>query len=413
MARVMAVVVVAAALIGALPAERHGLAQDGGIRLEETFDNPHTGIFSAGSIEPDEYTYAYEDGKFVIAALADDFAGELISQVLLTLSDATIAVDARLRGEVTGRYLVVGCRGLDADTGYELEVNTELETVTLWRGEGEEQTEIAGPLAAPSIRSLDHTNRIELSCAGETIAARINGEEVVAVEDDRFAEGMLYVGAGLYGASAGPFEALFDNLVVTAPSRETTAEARALADLREEAQAAPSIFGPAAGEIELTTTDALDTSAYANANARDFYLAVAFTNSYGAGEFPWDVGIAFRSTARDEQYRLVIDSHRRWYLVLGADRLVATELILDLELAEGKVNEVELTARGDAGYLAVNGAFVAALDLSAHGDPGDIWVSAGFFPEDVRRAGETTPYAGFEIWALDGVAAPTGQERQG
>ncbi|MGH2559804.1 MAG: hypothetical protein ACRDJH_12125 [Thermomicrobiales bacterium] len=400
MARVLVVAVVLATLCGLMPGERRGAAQDETIRLEETFDDPNTGIFTEGSSELDEYVYAYEEGKFVIAALADDFQGELISQVLLTLSDATIAVDARPRGEVTGRHLVVGCRGLDADTGYELEVNTDFETVTLWRGEGAAQTEIAGPLLARSIRGLDHTNRIELSCTGSTITASINGDEVVSVEDERFEDGLPYVGAGLYGSSSGPFEAIFDNLVVTAPSPAGTREARAMANLAAEARAEPSIFGPEAGEIELTTNDALDTSAFANANARDFYLTVAFTNPYPAAAHPWDIGIAFRGAGNADHYRLVIDSHRRWYLVLGTEELLVAGLVVDLDLDDGGVNEVELAARGDVGYLAVNGSFVTALDLSERDDPGDVWVSAGFFPEDVRRSGEMTPYDGFEIWEL-------------
>lgn len=54
----------------------------------------------------------------------------------------------------------------------------------------------------------------------------------------------------------------------------------------------------------------------------------------------------------------------------------------------------------DAGHFAVNGQFVATLDLSARDTAGDVAVGAGYYAED-KLPGETAAYADFEVWSLD------------
>ena len=82
------------------------------------------------------------------------------------------------------------------------------------------------PLAAPDhyLVAAQHIfmaapapNRLELSCRGTTLTARINGETVAMVSHNTFAEGRLWIGAGEQGAAPdaapGPV-ARFSNLVI-------------------------------------------------------------------------------------------------------------------------------------------------------------------------------------------------------
>ena len=78
-----------------------------------------------------------------------------------------------------------------------------------------------GPVAAVDLAPLQQSaairpgtavNRLELSCAGSTISASINGVQVATAQDSAYRGGGMWFGTGTAG-SAG--EVRFDNLVVT------------------------------------------------------------------------------------------------------------------------------------------------------------------------------------------------------
>jgi hypothetical protein len=95
----------------------------------------------------------------------------------------------------------------------------------------------------------------------------------------------------------------------------------------------------------------------------------------------------------------VISSDGEWFLSQGTDPFRAASQGAQVDIEAGGRNELDLAVNGDTGYLAVNGEYVATLDLSASDARGDIWVSSGFFAENTR-AGATTEFADFRVWSL-------------
>jgi len=72
---------------------------------------------------------------------------------------------------------------------------------------------LAGPTDVSSMTRSDQTdNHLEMLCKGSTITARVNGNDVVSVQNADYAQGGMVIGAGAPGAA---FEAHFKNLLVT------------------------------------------------------------------------------------------------------------------------------------------------------------------------------------------------------
>jgi len=64
----------------------------------------------------------------------------------------------------------------------------------------------------------DGTNRIELACVGTTIAATVNGETVLSIDDTTYAAGGFFLGAGVAAGEPGTVEARWDNLEIVIAS---------------------------------------------------------------------------------------------------------------------------------------------------------------------------------------------------
>ena len=67
--------------------------------------------------------------------------------------------------------------------------------------------------------------RIELSCEGDQLTGRIDGNEIISVTDATYDQGSFTFGAGVYQLSAGPVSADFDNLTVSVPASDVQAYA--------------------------------------------------------------------------------------------------------------------------------------------------------------------------------------------
>src|SRR5215212_171381 len=154
--------------------------------------------------------------------------------------------------------------------------------------------------------------------------------------------------------------------------------------LMELAQQRPSVAGPLSGQ--LPTGPGADHLQSARVEVRDFYASATFTNPDSEGEFPWDVGLSFRRTDVDD-LTLIIDSSGTWSFKQGMQPVVASGPVGTLATAPGDINAIDLVAIGSVRYFAVNGQYVATLDLSAGGARGDVAVGVAYFAED-QRAGE-------------------------
>jgi hypothetical protein len=60
-------------------------------------------------------------------------------------------------------------------------------------------------------------------------------------------------------------------------------------------------------------------------------------------------------------------------------------------------NSIQLIVEGDRALVGVNGAFVAAVTLTAPPVTSDVQVASGILPEDFV-AGRVTDYQDFRVW---------------
>ncbi|HKG28191.1 MAG TPA: hypothetical protein VKB01_03580, partial [Thermomicrobiales bacterium] len=150
------------------------------------------------------------------------------------------------------------------------------------------------------------------------------------------------------------------------------------------AQERPSIAGPLTGELTFGP-DALGV-ARAGVDAPDFYARAEFVNPEPARDM-WDIGIGFRDSGGEEQFRLVVDAGGSWFLKDGLGAVITGGSVVDFDTSPAGSNTIELVAAGDTGYFAFNERLVSELDLSARAEGGDLFVGAGFFTEDATEEG--------------------------
>ncbi|MBX3070643.1 MAG: hypothetical protein KF883_09125 [Thermomicrobiales bacterium] len=426
--------------------------------LTDTFDSQETGVVPPFESDSDDISVEYDGGEFDIDALAADFQGALAIPFGDIFTDLTVAIDVTFTagtGDQPGRYAFLTCRTDNAVGGYRLEFRPLTSSVIIRKlsgGAGEQ-------IAAGSFNSDEpYTGvaRMELTCQGSTIAGRINGIELVSVQDSDFTEGHLDLGGGVYAISNGRVSVNFDNLAVSVPnalaptptpqpsptfapspapeptstpSPSPTAEPSSTAEpsptmeptieptptidrsaimapideLRNEATANDPIFGPSDGAITQVVGGSLDAQ-YSRVAVANFRTVITFENPTGTAADRWDLGLGFRQTANGQHWRIIIRSDGTWSLAIAAEFPRATGAISNLDRSAGGANTIELIADGAAGYLLINDEFVAMLDLTALQDTGDIWAGSGFFL-DFATQDAVTPYTGFTIWGIGGATS--------
>lgn len=191
----------------------------GDILVSETFGDPSRGTLPRTSPHPDQYTIGYDSGEYVIAKADPAWPGVPFALVPGDYADAALTVDVRLTGDITDRYVALGCRTSSAllDDGYRLSVNVGRGTVTLDRWDGGRFTPLLTETPTTAIRRGTQSNRIELRCAGTEIAVSINAVRVAAVEDATYRQGRLWIGVESDAGRRHTVEARFDNLVIYQP----------------------------------------------------------------------------------------------------------------------------------------------------------------------------------------------------
>jgi hypothetical protein len=281
-----------------------------------------------------------------------------------------------------------------------------LDSSGIWSFEQGMQSIIAsGPIASLAT-GPGEINVIDLVAIGGEGYVAVNGQYVATLDlSVGGARGDIAVGVAYLAKNQRPDNfTLYDGFEIWSLDRSTQAPGTEPADvvmsgLMAQATASAVDAGPFSGEL-LLEEDEIDYST-ANVHVRDFYAHAVFTNPYPASEHPWDIGFGFRDpdTRVQRALRLVIGSDGAWFLSLGPNPYQVSGQGAQLQTGAGERNEVDLVASGDTGYLSVNGAFVAAIDLSASDIPGEVWVSSGFFAENTL-VGETTEYTEFRVWFL-------------
>ena len=112
---------------------------------------------------------------------------------------------------------IFGCRGqLESDwVGYQVALYPDSGSLYAGKGELWRSAALSGAVYAGSLRAASETNRIELSCSGDTLELALNGQRLVQVRDPAYADGGLLILATTDDRSA-PLEARLDDLVIAA-----------------------------------------------------------------------------------------------------------------------------------------------------------------------------------------------------
>jgi hypothetical protein len=191
-------------------------ARSGDVLVADDFSDVGRAVLPTSS-SVSEYTMGYERDEYSIRTMDPTYNFLPAAYVPGTFRDASIAVDARVFGQTASRHISLGCRGQTGRAGsaeYRFSIDPGQGTFLLARWDAGAEVWLAEQSSA-SIRRGNEMNRLELSCFGTTITARINGTQVASVEDDRYSEGQLWIGASTYAGTHLTSEARFKNLVVT------------------------------------------------------------------------------------------------------------------------------------------------------------------------------------------------------
>jgi len=193
---------------GALPATI--LAQDG-------FSDPKTGILE-NSAGDSHYQLGYSGGEYVVKLTDPNYSTIPEEFIPNSYDDATLAVDVRMIDSADNRFVVLGCRYGDTNTGYRVWVDFGAGTYRLFAVESNADLRyLRNEQASPAILKGTATNRVALTCSGSTIAVSINGTNVASVKDAKaeYSTGQFLIGASTYTDHPQTIETHFDNLVVT------------------------------------------------------------------------------------------------------------------------------------------------------------------------------------------------------
>jgi|GEM_PF-4255118 len=179
------------------------------------------GILPTAPLDPAHFAEGYTDGGYRLATVDPNEHDAAFALISGPFTDATIAVDARLVGPTYGRTVQVDCRaqfGPQGTSKYQLQIETTNGLFVLAREDQGHYVSLVGPQTTPAILRGTATNRLELSCIGTRITARINGVQVATIEDATYATGQFGLEAGMLpNFLPGTVDARFNNLVISVP----------------------------------------------------------------------------------------------------------------------------------------------------------------------------------------------------
>ena len=185
------------------------------VLLADDFDVPTARVLPEVSDFSNEFAVGYSLGEYSIQSLL--IASERLPAVVLPgwYSDANLAIDARLIGDVQSQSIVIGCRNFAPRSGYRLTLRPAHGTGSIDRADDVPVlVRLASFTNVGAIRRQTAQNRVELRCVDDTISATVNGTLVATARDPTYRAGRMWIGGTVdSGAIAFSF-VLFDNLMV-------------------------------------------------------------------------------------------------------------------------------------------------------------------------------------------------------
>jgi hypothetical protein len=157
------------------------------------------------------------------------------------------------------------------------------------------------------------------------------------------------------------------------------------------------LYGPRSGRLVHDSDDFLESTP-STPGIRNFDAEIKFMNPYPLSTGSWGYGMIFRSEGGNRQFRVHLDSKKNWDLTLntgsGDGQTLKEGTFAGINTSENGSNLIRVIAKEDRGWLYINDALVAELDLSGR-YAGSVY---GFIYDEI--AGEITPYEDFTVWKL-------------
>ena len=165
-----------------------------------------------------------------------------------------------------------------------------------------------------------------------------------------------------------------------------------------------AVYGPESGAIE-HKDDGLIGDFDSLTSMSDGVVEATFSNPYPTRDGSWSAGFLLRQPRINEFHTVIIRSNGKWYHRLrtgdaDSTRHIAEEYSEGVSTRANGSNRVRVVAMGDDGWLFINGAFVAKLNLSGGAKFGGVKAVGLYFTAD-GIAGRYTRFADFTIHAVE------------
>jgi hypothetical protein len=186
----------------------------GTVLFADSFDDPDAGRLPKTSADPTGYIRGYLEGEYRVQKVGtqwDRLPGVFIPG---RYDDAALSVDARLVDDPAHRYVGLGCRYQGKNSNYQFYVAPAAGQFSLSRWDNGTEAILAGWQTSPAIRRGNESNRLELSCVQDAIAASVNGTQVVSMQDGTYRDGSAFLFVGVPAGAQLGAEVRFDNLTV-------------------------------------------------------------------------------------------------------------------------------------------------------------------------------------------------------
>jgi hypothetical protein len=190
----------------------------GSVALTDSFDDPANGRLPRTSPRPNDYLLAYEAGEYRMQKVNPQFTTSAIAPIPGEYDDIALAVTVRFVGDLDRRFATLACRIQSGSSSrYAMFFNAGTRMVRLYRYDPGSAP--GAPLTewtrGPDVRPAAQSNRLELSCAGNMIAGRVNDRLVVSASDSTYTVGRVWLSVGTFADNPNMAEARFDDLVVS------------------------------------------------------------------------------------------------------------------------------------------------------------------------------------------------------
>jgi hypothetical protein len=192
-----------------------------GLLFEDDFSDPGTGWYVDD--DPEQGSYAYENGVYAITALSSGL--QMWGNANRSFGDVVITVDAtQISAPANGNNAYgVGCR-IQPDTngdGYFLRISSDGYYAIVKYVTTDPQTDdgefaiLVDWTPTDAVNQGNATNHIEVSCIGPELSLSVNGQFLGSAQDTDYVTGDIAVTATTFEAE--PTTVHFDNVVVRTP----------------------------------------------------------------------------------------------------------------------------------------------------------------------------------------------------